>query len=112
MSTRYGIITKDRVFGTPVSKLKIIAKKLGRDHALAAARWQTGVYDARMLASMVDDPDRVTAVQMDRWAKDFDNRGIVDTLCFNLFDRTPHAVAKAAQWSKNKDEFIKRAGFA
>src|SRR5690606_40585435 len=65
-----------------------IAKSLGRDHELADALWRTGVYEARMLASMVDEPERVTRAQMDRWVKDCDNWALVDTLCFNLFDRT------------------------
>ena len=49
-----------------------------------------------MLATFVDEPERVTAAQMDRWCRDFDNWAIVDTACFALFDRTPHAWAKVA----------------
>ena len=49
---------------------------------------------------------------MDRWAKDFDNWGVCDTLCFCLFDRTPHAWRKVAQWAGRRDEFVKRAAFA
>jgi 3-methyladenine DNA glycosylase AlkD len=95
-----------------MAKIKQIAKGLGRDHALADALWQTGVYEARLLASLVDEPERVTPTQMKRWAKDFDNWAVVDTLCFNLFDRTPHAFAQIASWSRSKDEFVKRAAFA
>jgi 3-methyladenine DNA glycosylase AlkD len=112
LSARYGIVTKDRALGTPMAKIKRIAKGLRPDHALAEALWQTGVYEARLLASLVDEPERVTATQMNRWAKDFDNWAVVDTLCFNLFDRTPHAFARVASWSKSKDEFGKRAAFA
>jgi 3-methyladenine DNA glycosylase AlkD len=112
MSARYGIVTRDRVIGTPMAKLKLIARKLGHDHDLAEALWKTGVYDARMLASMVDEPDRVTPAQMDRWSKDFDNWAVVDTLAFHLFDRTPHAFKQIEKWSKAKDEFVKRAAFA
>jgi 3-methyladenine DNA glycosylase AlkD/uncharacterized protein YdhG (YjbR/CyaY superfamily) len=112
MSARYGIVTKDPAFGTPMGKIKLIARKLGHDHDLAEALWRTGVYEARMLASMVDEPERVTAAQMNRWAKDFDNWAVVDTLCFNLFDRTSCAFAQVTSWSKSKDEFIKRAAFA
>jgi 3-methyladenine DNA glycosylase AlkD len=65
-----------------------------------------------MVASFVDDPSQVTAAQMDRWCKDFDNWAICDTMCFNLFDRTPHAWTKVKQWSSSKDEFIKRTAFA
>lgn len=112
MSARYGIVTQARVLGTPMARMKRIAKSLGRDHELADALWRTGVYEARMLASMVDEPERVTRAQMDRWVKDCDNWALVDTLCFNLFDRTPYAFAKAAKWAKAKDEFVRRAGFA
>ena len=49
---------------------------------------------------------------MDRWARDFDNWAVCDTLCFHLFDRTPHAWRKVEQWSRRKEEFVKRAAFA
>jgi 3-methyladenine DNA glycosylase AlkD len=65
-----------------------------------------------MLAAFVDDPARVTPAQMDRWCRDFDNWGICDTVCFHLFDRTPHAWKKVVPWSRRQGEFEKRAGFA
>ena len=49
---------------------------------------------------------------MDRWCRDFDNWGICDTVCFHLFDRTPHAWDKLEPWSKRRDAFRKRAAFA
>lgn len=112
MSARYGIVTKDPAFGTPMAKIRLIAKQVGQDHAVAEALWKTGVYEARLLASLVAEPERVTAAQMNRWAKAFDNWAVVDTLCFNLFDRTPHAFAQIATWSKREEEFVKRAAFA
>lgn len=112
MSARYGIVTQARVFGTPMAKMKRVAQALGRDHDFAERLWQTGVYEARMLASLVDDPEHVTAAQMDRWIQDSDNWALVDTLAFNLFDRTRHAFTKVAKWSKAKGEFQKRAAFA
>jgi 3-methyladenine DNA glycosylase AlkD len=63
-------------------------------------------------ASFVDDPALVTAAQMDRWCRDFDNWAICDTVCFALFDRTLYAWPKVAQWSGRRDEFVKRAAFA
>ncbi len=111
MSTRYGNYTK-KAFGVSMSNIQKVAKPLGRNHELAAALWETGWYEARMLTSFVDEPLLVTSAQMDAWVRDFDNWGICDTLCFNLFDRTPHAWRKVAQWSKQEYEFVKRAGFA
>jgi 3-methyladenine DNA glycosylase AlkD len=108
---RYGIVAP-KVFGISVSTLRGIAKRIGRDHELAAALWKTEWYEARMLAVFVDDPAVVTPAQMDRWAKDFDNWAICDTACFHLFDQTPHAWRKVQQWSGRRDEFVKRAAFA
>ena len=111
MSKRYGIYTS-KAFGVSMSNIQKVAKPLGRNHELAAALWDTGWYEARMLTSFVDDPALVTSAQMDAWVRDFDNWGICDTLCFNLFDRTPHAWRKVTQWSKQEGEFVKRAAFA
>lgn len=112
MMSRYGIVTRAVVYGTPVAQLRQIAKQLGRDHALADALWRSGVHDARMLATMIADPESTTIAQMNRWAKDFDNWALVDTACFKLFDRTPHAFQQIQKWAKAKDEFVKRAAFA
>ena len=108
---RYAI-PPDRAFGVSVTNIQKLAKQLGQSHELAAELWKTGWYEARMLTAYVDEPERVTAAQMDRWARDFDNWGICDTLCFALWDRTPHAWAKVTQWSDQSGEYIKRAAFA
>jgi 3-methyladenine DNA glycosylase AlkD len=111
MPKRYGVYTT-KAFGVSMSNIQRVARPLGRNHELALALWETGWYEARMLTSFVDDPALVTSAQMDEWVRDFDNWGICDTMCFNLFDRTSHAWRKVAQWSKQEAEFIKRAGFA
>jgi 3-methyladenine DNA glycosylase AlkD len=108
---RYGIVAK-KVFGISVGALRAMGKRLGRDHELAAALWDTGWYEARMLAAFVDDPAQVTPGQMDRWARDFDNWAICDTVCFHLFDHTTYAWRKVEQWSGRRDEFVKRAAYA
>lgn len=108
---RYGITTP-KAMGVAMGDIQALGKQLGRDHALAAALWKTGWYEARLLCAYVDEPERVTPAQMDRWCRDFDNWAICDTLCFALFDRTPHAWNKVAEWSGDQREFVKRAGFA
>lgn len=112
MSKRYGIVTKAEVFGTTVATLRVMAKRIGYDRKLAEQLWATGIHDARMLACMIDDPADVTPAQMERWVKDCDNWGLVDTCCFHYWDRTPFAFDKIEKWSKAKDEFVKRAAFA
>ena len=95
-----------------MKNIQLLAKRLGRNHELAAALWETGCYEARLLTAYVDDPALVTPTQMEDWCREFDNWAICDTLCFVLFDRTPHAWSKVTQWSENRDEFAKRAAFA
>jgi 3-methyladenine DNA glycosylase AlkD len=108
---RYGI-PSDNAVGIPVGKLRAEGKRLGKSHALAAALWKSGSYEARMLATFVEDPAQVTPAQLDRWCRDFDNWAICDTACFHLFDRTPHAFGKVDEWAKSDKEFVKRAAFA
>jgi len=102
----------DNAFGIAVGTLHKLAKDLGRNHDLAAGLWRSGYFEARMLATFVDEPQRVTPAQMDRWCRDFDSWGICDTVCFHLFDRTPYAYDKVEQWADRKEEFIKRGAFA
>jgi 3-methyladenine DNA glycosylase AlkD len=108
---RFGINARN-AFGVSMANIQALAKRLGRSHELAAALWQTGRYEARMLAAFVDEPSRVTVAQMDRWCRDFDNWGICDTVCFKLFDQSPHAWSRIEPWAGKSDEFGKRAAFA
>ncbi len=108
--TRFGIQSSNS-FGVSVPQLRTLAREVGRDHMLAMKLWETGLHDARLLATMVDDPRKVTLEQMDKWVRDFDSWDVVDGSCGNLFDKTPFAVAKAKQWCKREEEFVKRAGF-
>lgn len=111
MPRRYGIYVK-KAFGVKVGDIQKVAKGIGQSHELAAALWKTGWYEARLLASFVDEAERVTPAQMDRWCRDFDNWGITDTVCFKLFDRTPFAWEMARKWAASPREFVKRGGFA
>lgn len=108
---RYGIKAA-KAFGVPMGALLKLAKRIGKDHALAIELWESGWYEARLLAALVDDPRRVTRRQMSAWAASFENWGDCDTVCFKLFDQTPFAWQMAPQWAGSPKEFVKRAGFA
>jgi 3-methyladenine DNA glycosylase AlkD len=108
---RYGLPSANAV-GVSVGALQVLAKQIGKDHGLALKLWTSGVYEARLLATLLDDPRLVTKPQMNAWAADFDSWGICDSACFWLFDKTPFAYERASQWAKSPREFVKRAGFA
>ncbi|MBI2515446.1 MAG: DNA alkylation repair protein [Opitutae bacterium] len=107
---RYGIPSHN-AWGVGVGQVQKLGKQLGRDQDLAEALWDTGIYEARLLASFVGDPTRLTPAAMERWCRDFDSWAIVDTVCFKLYDQSPHAWKKIGPWSKKRGEFQKRAGF-
>lgn len=108
---RFGINTKN-AYGVPIPVLRKIAKETGKDHALAMELWSSGIHDARILASMIDVPEKVTEEQMEDWVKDFDSWDVCDQCCSNLFSWTKLAFGKAREWSGRDEEFVKRAGFA
>jgi 3-methyladenine DNA glycosylase AlkD len=108
---RYGISTVGTL-GVPVVELRGLARRLGRSHALALELWSSGVHEARILATIIDEPARVTRRQMRAWARDFDSWDVCDHACHNLFRYTPHAWPTAVDWARARGEFVRRAGFS
>jgi 3-methyladenine DNA glycosylase AlkD len=108
---RYGIRAK-KVFGVSKPKLDALARKIGKNHALGLALWSTGIQDAKILAGLICEPRKVTAAQMEVWVRDFDNWDSCDGTCCHLFVFADAAWPKAFAWTKRKDEFQKRGGFA
>ena len=108
--SRFGINT-DNTLGISISDLRKLAKKIKRDHLTAQKLWETEIHEARILASIIDEPALVTEEQMENWVKDFDSWDLCDQVCNNLFRKTDYAYKKAAAWSGRSEEFVKRAGF-
>jgi 3-methyladenine DNA glycosylase AlkD len=107
---RYGI-NVENAFGVSIYVLMKIAKEIGKDHSLALKLWKKKIRETRLIAGMIDDPEKVTEKQMESWAKDFNSWDVVDLTCSRLFDKTPFAWKKAMQWTRREEEFVKRAGF-
>jgi 3-methyladenine DNA glycosylase AlkD len=107
---RFGINSKN-TYGVSIPALRKMAKEIGPNHLLAEQLWDSGIHEARILAGMIDLPEKVTETQLERWVKDFDSWDVCDQVCSNLFDQTKFGHKKAMEWSKRKEEFIKRAGF-
>lgn len=108
---RFGINPKN-TYGISIPDLRKTAKKIGKNHEIAQQLWKSNIHEAKILASMIDDPKMITEKQMGNWVKDFDSWDVCDQVCMNLFDKTKFAYSKINEWSKRNDEFIKRAGFA
>jgi 3-methyladenine DNA glycosylase AlkD len=108
--SRFGINT-DNALGISISDLRKIAKRIEKDHLTAQKLWETEIHEARILASIIDEPKFVTEEQMENWVKDFNSWDLCDQVCNNLFRKTDYAYIKAVEWSGSSEEFVKRAGF-
>ena len=104
-------INPEKTLGVQVHRLRELAKEIGYDHEIAARLWASGIHEARILASIVDEPGEVTVEQMERWAMEFDSWDVCDGCCSNLFEKTPFALDRAVEWSGREEEFVKRAGY-
>jgi 3-methyladenine DNA glycosylase AlkD len=107
---RFGIVGKN-LLGVSVAKLRALAKRAGRNHALAETLWATGIFEARILAAFVAEPTKVTRRQANSWVKDFECWADCDGVCIHLFRKTPFAGELAVAWSHRREELVKRAGF-
>ena len=107
---RFGI-RPAQALGISIPTLRKMAKDIGRNQALALALWDSGIHEARILASMIAEPQLVSAELMEKWANDFDSWDVCDQVCGNLFDKTPYACQKATERCQQEKEFVSRAGF-
>jgi 3-methyladenine DNA glycosylase AlkD len=107
---RFGIVGQ-KLLGISVVQLRAIAKRTGRNHALAEELWSSGMFEARILAAFVAEPAKVTRRQANAWSKDFECWADCDGFCIHLFRKTPFAHELAVAWSGRLEELVKRAGF-
>jgi 3-methyladenine DNA glycosylase AlkD len=108
---KFGIAT-EHALGVSIPNIRKIAREIGKNHELALSLWKTNIHEARILACIIDDPNKVTSDQMDAWVNDFNSWDLCDQCCMNLFDKTRFAYLKAVAWPDNEKEFVRRAGFA
>jgi 3-methyladenine DNA glycosylase AlkD len=107
----YGI-TANNTYGVSIPDLRALSKEIGKNHSLALKLWSSGIHDARLLATLIDDPKKVTEQQMENWVQDCNSWDICDQCANNLFRKTQFAYQKVAEWSSRKEEFVKRTGFS
>ena len=108
---RFGI-NPQKAYGITIPVLRKIAKETGKDHKLALELWQSGIHEARILASMIDEPEKVIEKQMNKWVSGFDSWDICDQCCLNLFDKVRFIDKKIKNYANKKEEFVKRTAFA
>lgn len=105
-------ISGDSIMGISVPVLRAKAKKYPKNTLLAHRLWDSGIHEARIMASMIADPDTFTSNDMDRWCSEFDSWDVCDQCCLNLFRKLPFAAAKIETYAADDREFVRRCAFA
>lgn len=105
-------INNSAALGVRMPDVRQLVKSVGTNHALALQLWDTGIHEARILASLLADPKQTTVAQMNAWAAACSSWDMTDQCAINLFRKTPDAYEMAAAWTQQEAEFVKRAGFA
>jgi len=108
---KYGMTVEQRL-GVSVPDMRKLAKEIGRDHKLALDLWRTGIAEARIVAAMVGDPDKLTEEQMEDWVKGINSWDVCDQVCMNLFEKNQLAWRKIVDWAEREEEFVKRTAFS
>jgi len=103
-------IDAENGLGISIWDLRKVAKEIGLDQSVAEQLWKTGIREARLLAGYVADPATISEATIERWAKDFNSWDIVDQVADAIW-LSPYGVRKAFEWSKRREEFVKRAAF-
>lgn len=104
-------ISAENALGIRVENLRTLAKETGSNHQCALEIWDSGIHEARILASMLADPNKFTKTQMNLWVEEINSWDICDQCCNNLFRKTPFAIEHSFRWAEDEKLFIKRAGF-
>jgi 3-methyladenine DNA glycosylase AlkD len=101
-----------KAHGISAPVLHAFARHIGKDHELAVQLWASGIHEARILAALIGEPEKVTSEQMDQWASDFNSWDLVDATCRYLYAFSAPAWSKVDVWSRRPEEFVKRAAFS
>ena len=101
-----------KAHGISAPVLHQFAKHIGKSQELAEELWQSGIHEARILATLIGEPDKITSAQMERWVRDFNSWDMVDSACCYLYAGAKPAWSKVELWSRRKSEFEKRAAFS
>jgi len=116
---RFGIRPKTKVYGVSIPELRKIAKIIKKNlpcrqagHKLALKLWDSKIHEARILAGFIGEPEKATEQQIEKWVRGFDSWDVCDQVCSSFLDKTEFAYKKVFEFSKRKEEFVKRTAFA
>ena len=105
-------MTTEHMFGVSVADLKVIAKTIKKQQALACELYATGNFDAMYLAGMVADGTQMSEALLTEWANATANMQMISeyTVPWVAVDN-PHARDLAVKWIKSPKEYVAASGW-
>ena len=101
-----------KAHGISAPALHTLARRIGKDQAMAESLWASGIHEAKILTALIGEAEKITPAQMERWVRDFDSWDVVDSACCYLYAYAAPAWDKIYEWSDRRQEFQKRAAFS
>ncbi|SDA58091.1 DNA alkylation repair protein [Methanobrevibacter millerae] len=105
-------VGSDKKYGIRMPVLRKFAKEIGKDHELALKLWNHGYHESRLLATLIEESDKVDKAQLEAWVNDFDTWDLCDQACINLLVEMPSAIERIPIWAESEKEFVKRTAFS
>ena len=102
---------KGPLFGVKVSDLKVIQKKVKRDHELAMNLYATGNYDARYLAGLIADESKMSKKDIQQWVEASDCSGISEYTVAWVAAESDHGWELGMKWIDSPKESIASSGW-
>ena len=99
-------------YGLRLPQIRKIAKQCGKNHDLALKLWNHGYHETYLLATNVEEPDKVDSKQLNDWVHTFYSWDLVDQACINLLRFIPEAIDNIFIWCNSDEEFVKRTAFS
>lgn len=103
-----------KTYGIGLTQLRKLAKKIGRDHELAQTLWASDVYDAKVIALLIDDPAMITREQAEKQVDELGGAGQlahVFASCDATLARTSFVVDLADEWTRSSDVVRRKCGY-
>jgi len=100
-------------YGLGLTRLRKLAKRIGRNRELAQALWKTDVYDARVIALLIDDPAQITISQAERQVEELAGGMLAHVFasCDATLAKTSFVVELAEQWVLSDDPVRRDCGY-
>ena len=99
-------------YGIRLPVIRKLAKEIGKDHDLAIELWNHPYHESHLLATMIEEKEKITYKQLNEWVNSFYSWDIVDQACINLLIDLPEAHENIFVWCDAEEEFVKRTAFS